>query len=62
MAAVPDFMRIHPMTTLLGGEGDALSPCVHMIDEQSVASHGYFTDDGNLDIEKYYRALHPSAA
>lgn len=60
MAAVPDFMHIHPMTTLLGGEGDALSPCVKVIDEQIISMHGYMTDDGKLNIEKYYKMLHPA--
>ena len=58
MAAVMDFMKIHPMTTLLVGEGEALCPCVKMIDEQAVAMHGYMTDDGELDIDKYYKLLH----
>ena len=51
--AVMDFMKIHPMTTLLGGTGKALSNCVHMSDEMSVACHNYFTRSGTLDIEKY---------
>lgn len=58
---MPDFMHIHPMTTLLGGEGDALSPCVKVIDEQIISMHGYMTDDGNLDIDKYYKELHPES-
>lgn len=58
MASVFDYLKIHPMSTLLGGEGDGLSNTVHMSDEMSVACHAYFTGDGELDIDKYYRAIH----
>lgn len=57
-AAVIDFLKIHPMATLLGGEGDALSSTVHMSDEMSIAMHGWVTNNGTLDIDKYWRAIH----
>ena len=50
-------MKIHPMTTLLGGSGRALVNSVHMTDEMSVASHAYFTKCGNLPIEDYRLAV-----
>ena len=52
-----DFLKIHPMSTLLGGEGDGLSATIHMSDEMSVACHGFFTEQDTLDIEKYYQAI-----
>ena len=59
---VIDLMSIHPMTTLLGGTGKALSNMVHMSDEMSVSLHGYFTDEGKLDIESYRLAIQGKAA
>lgn len=59
---VIDLMSIHPMTTLLGGSGTALSNVVHCSDEMSVALHGYFTDEGKLDIESYRLAIQGKAA
>ena len=44
---VIDLLKIHPMTTLLGGSGKALSNMVHCSDEMAVAMHGYFTDEGS---------------
>ena len=61
MASVVDFLKIHPMSTLLGGEGDGLSATIKMPDEMSVACHGYFTDQDTLDIEKYYQAINNAA-
>lgn len=60
--SVIDLMAIHPMTTLLGGTGKALSNMVHMSDEMSVSLHGYFTDEGKLDIESYRLAIQGKAA
>ena len=57
---VLDLMKIHPCATLLGGSGVALSNAVRMSDEMSIAMHGYFTDGGNLDLEKYYKRLKAS--
>ena len=62
MGSVIDFLKIHPAVTLLGGTGDALSSTVHMSDEMAIASHSYFTDDDTLDLDKYWKALHPDAA
>ena len=56
-AAVLDFLHIHPMTSLLGATGKALSNLVHMSDEMAIASHGFFTDNGNLPIEEYYQQI-----
>ena len=53
MCMVIDLLKIHPMTTLLGGSGKALSNMVHCSDEMAVAMHGYFTDEGRLPIEDY---------
>ena len=57
MCMVIDLLKIHPMTTLLGAQGEALSNMVHMSDEMSVSMHGYLTDDGKLDIESYRLAV-----
>lgn len=57
-ATVIDMLKIHPISTLLSGEGDALSSTVHMSDEQSVALSSYLTDDGNLNIDKYFTAIY----
>ena len=62
MASVIDFLKIHPAVTLLGGTGEALSSTVHMSDEMAIASHSYFTDDDQLDLDKYWRALHEGDA
>ena len=56
-ATVIDFLNIHPMTSLLGASGKALSNLVHMSDEMAIACQGYFTDNGNLDIEHYYKQI-----
>ena len=56
-ASVIDFLSIHPMTTLLGASGKALSNNVHMSDEMAIACQGFFTDNGNLDIESYYKQI-----
>lgn len=45
------------MTTLLGASGKALSNNVHMSDEMAIACQGFFTDNGNLDIEGYYQQI-----
>lgn len=50
-------MKIHPMTTLLGGTGKALSNNVHCSDEMAIASHSYFTGEGKLPIEDYYQQV-----
>ena len=62
MGSVIDFLKIHPAMTLLGGTGEALSSTVHMSDEMAIASHSYFTDDDTLDLDKYWKALHPEVA
>lgn len=62
MGSVIDFLKIHPAVTLLGGTGDALSSTVHMSDEMAIASHSYFTDDDTLDLDKYWKELHPDVA
>ena len=59
MGSVIDFLKIHPAMTLLGGTGEALSSTVHMSDEMAIASHSYFTDDDQLDLDKYWTELHP---
>ena len=56
-ASVIDFLNIHPMTTLLGGTGKALSNNIHCSDEMTIAMQGFFTDNGNLDIEGYYKQI-----
>lgn len=56
-AAVLDFLHIHPMTSLLGASGKALSNLVHCSDEMAIAMHGFFTDNGNLNIESYYQTI-----
>ena len=56
-ATVVDLMKIHPMSTLLGGVGDALSNTVKMSDEMTIAMQGFMTDCGNLDIETYYQQV-----
>ena len=61
MATVIDMLKIHPMATLLGGEGDALSGAVKCSDEMSIAMHQYFTDCGNLDIESYRKQITDAA-
>ena len=48
--------------TLLNGTGEALSSTVHMSDEMAIASHSYFTDDDQLDLDKYWNELHPKVA
>lgn len=53
MGLVLDFMKIHPMATLLGGEGLGLTSSVRMSDEMSIAMHGYFTNEDTLDIDAY---------
>ena len=55
MGLVLDFMKIHPMATLLGGEGLGLTSSVRMSDEMSIAMHGYFTNEDTLDIDAYNR-------
>lgn len=62
MATVIDLLKIHPMATLLGGEGPALAGTVKMSDEMSVSMNGWITDDGNLDIESYRKRIYGSAA
>ena len=57
MCTVIDLMKIHPMSTLLGGVGEALSNTVHMSDEMTVALHCYITDNGELDIESYFKQV-----
>ena len=52
-----DLMKIHPMTSLLGGTGSSLSNLVHCSDEMAIACHGYFTNEGKLPIEDYYQAV-----
>lgn len=52
-----DLMKIHPMSSLLGGTGTALSNMVHCSDEMAIAMHGFFTDEGKLDIEAYFQAV-----
>ena len=56
-ASVIDFLNIHPMTTMLGGQGRALVNNVHCSDEMAIAMHGYFTDEGKLPIEEYYQQV-----
>ena len=56
-ATVVDLMKIHPMATLLGGVGNALSNTVKMSDEMAIACNQYFTDEGKLDIETYYQQV-----
>lgn len=62
MATVIDMMKIHPATTLLGGQGDGLSATVRLIDEQACAYNNYCTNNGTLDIEEYYQAIFGKAA
>ena len=57
-----DMLKIHPMATLLGGEGTALSGNVKCVDEQAIASHNYFTEFGTLDIESYRKRILSGAA
>lgn len=52
-----DLLKIHPMTTLLGASGDALSNMVHPSDEMTVSAHRYFTGDGKLDIDSYRKVI-----
>ncbi len=45
------------MTTMLGGQGKALVNNVHCSDEMAIAMHGYFTDEGKLNIEEYFQQV-----
>ena len=54
---VIDLLKIHPMTSMLAGSGKALENLICMTDEMSIASHRYFTGNGNLPIENYRIAV-----
>ena len=57
-AAVIDFLKIHPMSTLLGGEGDGLTATIKMPDEMCISMHNYLTDNDTVDFDKYYQMIH----
>lgn len=56
MATVLDCMKIHPISTLLGGEGGVLYPAVKMSSEMAVAANNWLIDGMTKDLSKYKKA------
>jgi hypothetical protein len=56
MATVLDCMKIHPISTLLGGEGGKLYPAVKMTAEEAIAGHGWLIDGMTKSIAEYKKA------
>ena len=52
-ALVPELMKLHPICTLLGGQGEGLDNAVKITSEQSIGMHRYLTEDDTIDIKKY---------
>lgn len=48
-------MKIHPISTLLGGTGEGLDTAVHTLDEISIAMHRWITEDNDY-ITKFMNA------
>ena len=53
MVTVLDCMKIHPISTLLGGEGGKLYPAVKMTAEEAIAGHGWLIDGMTKSIAEY---------
>lgn len=56
MATVIDCMKIHPISTLLGGEGGELYPAVKMSSEMAVALNEYANDGRDRSLSEYKKA------
>lgn len=56
MLTVIECMKIHPISTLLGGEGGELFPAVRISSEQSVAGNQWLHDGVRKPIEAYKKA------
>ena len=52
-ALVPELMKLHPICTLLGGQGEGLDNAVKITSEQSIGMHRYLTEDDTIDVKKY---------
>lgn len=56
LALVHDCMKIHPIATMLGGEGGELYPSVKMVSEAAVAANEWLTDGVSKPISAYKKA------
>ena len=56
MCTVLDCMKIHPIATLLGGKGGALSPSVTMSSEMAVMANNWLEHGMTKSISEYKKA------
>ena len=56
MATVIDCMKIHPISTLLGGDAGMLFPAVKCSSEMSIAANSWLNDGHAKSIADYKKA------
>lgn len=56
MCTVLDCMKIHPISTMLGGEAGELSPSVRMSSEMAVSANEYLADGVSKPLSEYKQA------
>lgn len=56
MCTVLDCMKIHPIATLLGGKGGALSPSVKMSSEMAVMANNWLEHGMTKSLSEYKKA------
>ena len=56
MATVIDCMKIHPISTMLGGEGAELYPAVKMSSEMAIAWNEWMNDGVKRSLSDYKKA------
>lgn len=57
MCTVLDCMKIHPISTMLGGEGGELYPAVVMATEMAISSNEWLHDGVTKPIAEYKAAM-----